>query len=280
MRDRVSTEVHKILDAGVIEPATSEWASAVVLVPKKDCSLRFCVDYRRLNTKTLGEAYPLPRMDDCIDSLGDARIFTTLDCNSRYWQIPVATAYRDNTTFTTYLGMFRYFRMPFGLKNAPATFQRTLDIIQSDIRWKICLVYLDDVIVFSRTEREHLSHLDTVLSLLHSAGVSLKLKKCSFFQRLVQYLGHVITPGNLQVAEAISAAFKDATFPRTLKQVHSFLGACNVYRRFAKTFSKIAKLLTDMTRKDADPDYESPTKEQIHEFVELKKRTIEPPVLA
>lgn len=111
-----------MLDVGVIEPATSEWASPVVLVPKKDGSLRFFVDYRRLNTKTLTDAYPLPRMDDCIDSLGDARIFTTLECNSSYWQIPVAASDHDKTTFTTYLGTFMYLRMPFGLKNAPATF--------------------------------------------------------------------------------------------------------------------------------------------------------------
>ena len=118
-----------MLDAGVIEPAGSEWASPVVLVPKKDGSLRFCIDYRRLNTKTAADAYPLPRMDDCLDSLGDAAIFTTLYCNSGYWQIPVAPEDGDKTTSTTHIGTFRHTRMPFGLRNAPATFQRALDII-------------------------------------------------------------------------------------------------------------------------------------------------------
>ena len=137
-------EISKILDAGVIEPATSEWASPIVLVPKKDGSLRFCVDYRRLNAKTIPDAYPLPRIDDCLDSLGDAEIFTTLDCNAGYWQVPEALEDREKTTFTAYLGTFRYIRMPFGLRNALATFQRALDIILSGVRWQSCLIYIDD----------------------------------------------------------------------------------------------------------------------------------------
>ena len=131
LRKRIDEEIQKMLHAGVIEPATSEWASPVVLVSKKDGSLRFCVDYRRLKARTLTDAYPLPRMDDCIESLGDAVVFTTLDCNSGYWQLPVAPEDQDKTTFTTQCGTFRYTRMPFGLKNAPSTFPRALDIILS-----------------------------------------------------------------------------------------------------------------------------------------------------
>ena len=113
MRDKAAAEIRKMLDAGVIEPATSEWASPIVLVPKKDGSLRFCVDYRRLTAKTVADAYPLPRIDDCLDSLGDAQIITTLDCNAGYWQVPVAPEDRNKTTFTAYLGTYRYTRMPF-----------------------------------------------------------------------------------------------------------------------------------------------------------------------
>ena len=279
-REMVREQVDAMLRAGVIEPATSEWASPVVLVPKKDNSLRFCVDYRSLNGKTIADTYPLPRMDDCIDSLGDAAIFTTLDCNSGYWQIPIAEEDRDKTTFTSFLGTFRYLRMPFGLKNAPATFQRALDIILSGVRWQICLVYLDDVIVFSRGMKEHIAHLDQVLTLLRAAGVSLKLKKCQFFQSRVDYLGHVISPGKLSMATESSAAFAECKFPRTLTQVRSFLGACNVYRRFVKDFSKIAKPLTDMTRKDAKPDYANPTEAQLTAFETLKARLVSPPILS
>ena len=126
----------------VIEPATCEWASPIVLVPKPDGSLRFCVDYRRLNAITVPDTYPLPRMDECIDSLGDAVVFTTLDCNSGYWQIPVHPEDRDKTTFTSHYGIYRFLRLPFGLRNAPATFQRAIDIILSGVKWKTCVVYL------------------------------------------------------------------------------------------------------------------------------------------
>ena len=280
MREMVAKEVKKLLNAGVIEPVSTEWASPVVLVPKKDGSLRFCVHYRRLNAKTVADSYPLPRMDDCIDSLGDTAVFTTLDCNSGYWQIPVAPEDRDKTTFTTHMGTFRHLRMPFGLKGAPATFQHALDIILSGVRWQICIVYLDDVIVFSRTHEEHADHLDTFLSLLRTAGISLKLKKCSFFRPKVHYLGHVISPGKLSVADTAADAFKTFTFPRTLMQVRSFLGACNVYRRFVKGFAKIARPLTDMTRKDAEPDFDNPTEAQLQAFEDLKSKMIAPPILA
>ena len=212
-----------MLEAGVIEPATSEWASPVVLVPKKDGSLRFCIDYRRLNAKTVADAYPLPRMDDCLDSLGDAGIFSTFDCNSGYWQIPVAPEDRDKKTFISHMGTFRHVPMPFGLRNAPATFQRVLDIILSGVRWQPCLIHLDDFIIFSKNEKEHVAHVDEFLTLLQSASVSLKLKKCEFFKPKVDYLGHVITPGKLAVATENTKAFEHAAFPRNATQVRLFL---------------------------------------------------------
>ena len=148
--------------AKVIEPAQSEWASPVVMVTKKDGSPRFCVDYRKLNANTIRDAYPIPRMDDCIDSLGGASIFTTLDCNSGYWQIPIMPEDRDKTAFVSHAGAWQFLRMPFGLTNAPATFQRALDILLSGVKWQFCLVYLDDVIIFSKSEEEHLLHVDQV----------------------------------------------------------------------------------------------------------------------
>jgi len=279
LRAKAATEIRKMLDAGVIEPATSEWASPIVLVPKKDATMRFCVDYRRLNAKTVGDAYPLPRIDDCLDSLGDASIFSTLDCNAGYWQVPVAPEDQDKTTFTSYMGTFRYVRMPFGLRNAPATFQRALDIILSRVRWQTCLIYLDDVIVFSHTVAEHLRHVDEVLTLLRAAGVTLKLSKCRFFQPKVDYLGHVITPGKLHVATANTQAFESAKFPRSLTQLRSFLGAANVYRRFVKDYAKIARPLNSMLSKDAEPDWDDPSPDQIEAFDTLKARLVAPPIL-
>ena len=170
------------------------------------------------------------------------------------------------------MGTFRHLRMLF-------TFQRALDIILFGVRGQICFVYLHDVIVFSRTYGEHARHLDTILSLLWSSGISLKLKKRSFFQPKVHYLGHVISPGKLSVADMVADAFKTFTFPRTLTQVRLFLGACNVYR-FVKGFAKIARPLTDMTRKDSDPDIYNPMAAKLQAFENLKKCMIAPPILA
>jgi len=150
-RDMIRDEVNRILEAKVFRPSTSEWESPVVVVPKRDGSPRFCVDYRRLNAVTKKDSYPIPRMEDCIDSLGDASVFSTLDCNARYWQIPMSPDDIEKTAFTCHMGTYEYLKMAFGLTNALATFQRALDIIPSGMTWHTCLVYLDDVIVFSDT---------------------------------------------------------------------------------------------------------------------------------
>jgi len=136
---------------GVIEPSTGEWASPVVTVPKPDGSVHFCIEYRKLNLMTVKDAYPIPRMDECIDSLGDARVFSTLDCNAGYWQIPVAEEDNHLTVFTRHSGAWQCVRLPFGLWNARATFQRAMDMILAGVKWQICFVCLDDVIVFSRS---------------------------------------------------------------------------------------------------------------------------------
>ena len=146
---------------------------------------------------TVRDAYPIPRMDECIDSLGDAVIFSTLDCNSGYWQIPMAEEERDKTAFISHYDLYRWLRMPFGLKNAPGTFQRAADVILASVKWQFALVYLDDIIIYSKSIEEHYDHLQTVLGLVHKAGISLKIHKCQFFTETVDYLGHTVSPGKL-----------------------------------------------------------------------------------
>ena len=279
-REKEKTEIDRMLRAGVIEPATAEWACPVVFVPKKDGTMRFCVDYRRLNAVTVRDSYPLPRMDECIDSLGDATVFTTLDCNSGYWQVEVAEEDRDKTTFASHCGLYRFIRMPFGLKNAPATFQRAVDIILSRVKWETALVYLDDVIIYSRTVSDHLKHVREVLRLLRDAGVSLKISKCAFFDTSVTYLGHVIRPGRLEVERRNVVSIERAQPPRNQTELRSFLGMCNVYRRFVKGFAKIAAPLNRKTGKDQPFEFEVLTDEEYEAFEELKKRLISPPILA
>lgn len=276
----VKTEVDKMLKKGVIEPATTPWASPVVLAPKKDGTYRFCVDYRRLNNITVRDSYPLPRMDDCIDSLGDAKYMSTLDCNSGYWQIPLKPSHRDRTTFVCHEGTFRFKRMPFGLTNGPATFQRALDIVLAGYKWQTCLVYLDDIIIFSKDAESHLRHVEQILSALHKANVTIKLGKCAFFTQKVRYLGHIIEPGKLSIDETVTKALKEAEQPRNKQELRSFLGLCNVYRRFVPGYTNISAPLNKLLKADSPDTIADLDEDQETAFRRLIDAVTSPPVLA
>ena len=214
--------------------ATSPHWHPVVLVPKPYGTMGFCVDYGRLNEVTVRDVYPLPRMDDCIDFLEDPKVFYTLNCNAGYWKIPVAEDIRDKTIFVCHEGAYRYMRLPFGLSNAPATFQPTIDVILAGLKWKHCPVYVDDIIVFSQTPGEHVKHLREVFTALATAGVSLKAKKLHLFQEDVEYLGHIAGRGELKVQDKNVRGFRESSPPRCKKDLRNFLGIRNVYRRFFK----------------------------------------------
>ena len=279
-REEERKQVDKMLSQGVIEPYTAEWASPVVLVPKKDGTLRFCIDYRKLNAITIRDSYPIPRMDECIDSLGEATVFTTLDCNSGYWQIPLSEEEKDKTTFTSDMGLYRFLRIPFGLKNAPATFQRAVNIILSRVKWQYALVYIDDVIIYSNSIEKHFEHVHHVLSLLRQAGITLRLQKYNFFTESVDYLGHTIHPGRLQVARNNLKALREPKAPTNQTEIRSFLGMCNVYRRFIPNFARIANPLNRKLHNGQPVSFEILTDEEYDAFEELKGKLISPPILA
>ncbi len=278
-RELVQFEIDKQLEAGVIEPSMSEWAAPVLFVPKKDGKLRFCIDYRKLNSMTVKDSYPIPRMDECIDTLGEARVFSTLDAYSGYWQMNVAKKDRPKTAFVCHSGTFQCKRMPFGLTNAPATFQRALDLILTKYKWQTCLVYLDDVIIFSTSVEEHIRHVDEVLSCLSSAGVTLKISKCHFFTTTVEYLGHIIKPGQLEIDQANTKSLREALPPSTRTQLRSFLGLVNVYRRFIPNFSTVAGPLNELLKKDAPTTFELVENQQ-QAFQTLIDAVLSPAVLA
>ena len=247
-RDAVRRELEEMQEQGVIEPASSEWAAPIVVVRKKDNSIRLCVDYRRLNTVSCVDAYPMPRIDDLIDLIGQARYISTLDLTKGYWQVPVAEADRAKTGFTSPFGLFVFRRMPFGLQGAPATFQRMMDHFLEGMR-EFTGAYLDDLIVFSRSWTEHLQHVNTVLNRLRAAGLTAKPKKCQFGMAECVYLGHVVGGGKVQVEESKVDAIRGIATPQTKKEVRAFLGLTGYYRKFIPNYASTATPLTDLTRK-------------------------------
>lgn len=185
-REILDQEIGKLLDQGIIEKSSSPWSSQLVLVQKKDKSWRVCVDYRRLNAKTIKDAYPIPRIDDNLDALAGSVWFSSLDLNMAYHQVPMSNEDKEKTAFATPRGgLYQYNVMPFGLCNAPATFQRIIERTLSGLQWNVAVLYLDDIIVYGKSFDEHLENLKKVLDRLDGANLRLKAKKCSFFKKEV-----------------------------------------------------------------------------------------------
>jgi len=279
-REKIREQVDKMTQLDVIEPSSSEWASPIVLVPKPSGSSRFCIYCCQLNERTVRVAYPLPRMDDCLDSLGEANFFFTLDCNAGYWHIPIALEDRHLTTFIWHSGTFQCKRLPFGLCIAPATFQRAIDMLLARVKWQYVLVYLDDMIVFSHDAETHLSHLDEVFTLQGNAGVTLKAKKCHLFSNKVDYLGHVVRPGRISVNERNLKAIRKAQFPKTQTELRCFLGMCNVYRRFTDSFAKYAKPLNRLASTTLPKRLAPSTQKEQDAFDKLREMLCNPSLLA
>ena len=248
-RETIRTIVKDMTDMGVVRPSRSPWGASVVLVPKKDGTTRFCVDYRRLNGVTLKDVYPLPRIDATLDQLGGCKFFTAMDLTSGYWQVDMKDEDAAKTAFITPDGLYEFTAMPFGLCNAPATFQRLMDQVLGNMRYEFALVYLDDVMVHSKTFEEHLEHLDAVLACLTEATLACKLKKCSFAQESTVYLGHVVSGDGIEPEPAKLEAVKEIAPPTSVREIRMFLGFVGYYRRFINNFSAVAKPLNDLLRK-------------------------------
>ena len=276
-REEMHRLLNDMLERDVIQPSASPWASPVVLVRKKDGSLRFCIDYRRLNAVTRKDAYPLPRIDDTLETLAGSHWFTTSDLLSGYWQVEMAKEDREKTAFCTQEGLFEFKVMPFGLCNAPATFQRLMDLILAGVQWSTCLVYIDDIVIPGRTSEEHMGNLRVVLQKLREAGLRLKLSKCSFFQRQVGYLGHIVSREGVATDPAKTEKVAAWPCPTSVTEVQQFLGLASYYRRFIRNFAEIAKPLHRLTEKAQGFQW---TNQCDDAFRELKQRLTSAPILA
>ncbi|XP_028437739.1 uncharacterized protein LOC114558153 [Perca flavescens] len=239
-------EIQLMLSLGIIETSRSEWCHPVVLVPKKDGSIRFCIDFRYLNSVSQFDSYPTPRIDELLERLGKAKYLTTLDLCKGYWQVPLTERSRELTAFRTPLGLFQFTVLPFGLHGAPATFQRLMDQVLCDFTG-FASAYLDDIVIYSNTWKEHLEHLQAVLDCLHSAGLTINPSKCVFAAAETAYLGHIIGNGVIRPQVNKIQAIESCPLPQTKKPLRSFLGMAGFYHRFIPQFSTRAALLTDLT---------------------------------
>ena len=273
----IERQVRELKDQGLISEGKGAWSSPVVLVKKKDGSWRFCVDYRRLNEVTAKDAYPLPRIDESLDSLGHSKYFSTLDLTSGYWQVELKEDAKEKTAFTTRNGLYQWEVLPFGLTSAPSTFERLMETALRGLHWKTALIYLDDIIVFAPDMSTHLTRLEEVFERLRAANLKLKPEKCKLFARRVKYLGHVVSDEGVEVDEDKIVAIRDWPTPRCKRDVQAFLGTCGYYRRFISKYSEISRPLSQAAARDHTFVWDDECQEA---FEVLKDRLTSTPVLS
>ena len=270
-------EIHKMLERGVIEASNSPWSSPIVLVTKKDGSIRFCVDYRVLNSLTVKDAYPIPRVDECLDALSGSKWYSSMDLNSGFWQVGLRPEDREKSAFATSLGLFQFTVMPFGLANSPSTFERLMEDVLRGLQWTELLLYMDDIISPSKSIEEGLNRLRNIFERLLEANLKLKPSKCAFFQKQARFLGHIVSENGVATDPEKISAVTDWPIPKTAKQVKSFLGLCSYYRRFVRDFAKIARPLHMISDKKAKFVWNDECQEA---FEQLKKALTSSDILA
>ena len=269
--------VDKMLEEGQIEHSVSAWSAPTVLVTKKDGTMRFCVDYRRLNNSTKKDAFPLPRIDDSLNSLSGQSWFSTLDLASGYWQVRLLEDAKPKTAFATHSGLFQFAVMPFGLCNAPATFERLMSQVMRGLHWKRCLVYIDDILVFGNDFESALHSLELVLIRVAEYGLQLKSTKCNLFRSSVPFLGHIVGRAGLECDPNKVSAVANWIPPSTIKVVREFLGFTGYYRRFVPDYSTVAQTLVRLLGKDCKFKWTDACQDA---FMALRALLIKAPVLA
>ena len=276
-RETVKKMLDDMLQQDVIEASSGPWSSPIVLARKKDGTLRFCVDFRRINDVTKKEVHPLPRIDETLDMLGGAKWFSTLDLASGYWQVEMEPEHKEKTAFSTPFGTYQFKVMPFGLCNAPSTFQKLMEMVLAGLHWTTCLVYLDDIVIFSTTVEQHLSRLRDVLARLKKAGLKLKPSKCHILKKCVHYLGHIVSADGVKVDDDKIKCIVEWPTPVNLEELRRFLGIASYYRKFIKGFAHIAAPLHALTEKLKPWEWTGLCDEA---FAQLKTKLSSPPILS
>ena len=282
--DEVREHLKLMLDAGVIPPNNSPWCNAVVLVRKKDGSLRFCIDFRKLNSLTVKDSHPLPHICETLESLARAAHYSTFDMNSGFWQVPMNEESKQYTAFTLgSMGLYECESMPFGLCNAPSTFQRLMQNCLGKLNLTYCLIYLDDVIVFSDMPEEHLWRMRVVFDRLREHGLKLKPSKCEVFKSKINYLAHHVSQKGILPSKKNLESIAQCPTPDMYTKVKSFVGLVGHYRRFIKGFAKIAAPLYDLTsgdNKDKKSEHVDLSPEAHEAFDRLKAACLQAPILS
>lgn len=268
--------LRKLLEANVIEPSDSEWASPSVLVRKKDGSVRWCIDMRKLNAVTVKDSFPLPLIEECVDSLDGCAYFSTLDMASGYYQLEVGEVDRHKTAFVTKYGLYQFRRMPFGLCNAPATFSRAVSLVLRGLSWSRVIAFLDDILVLGKTFEEHVGNLSEVLERFVNYGMKLKPKKCKLLKNSVLFLGKVVSKSGVEVNPANIDRILEWPIPSSKKEVEAFIGLVNYHREHIIGFAGIAEPLYKLKKKTLFKWGE----EHTHSFEKLKQAMTTTPVLA
>jgi len=260
----------------VIEPAASPWCSNVVMVRKQDGTMHLCIDYCKLNCLTVKDKFPLPKIDTCLDTLNGSEFFSTCDLQWGYCQTEIDERDRDKTAFVTWKGQWRFKVLSFGLANAPSQFARIMELVMSGLTYDVCLVYLDDTLIFSKTFDEHIDRLATVFDRLDHYALKLKPSKCSLFQHKVSFFGHVVSGSGIKCDPDKVASIATWPTPSNIAEVHTFCSLASYYRTFVCNFASIACPLHNLTKKGATfewtPDCETA-------FQELKRALTSMPIL-
>jgi hypothetical protein len=265
-KELIRSTIRKMLDLGIIRPSESEWASPVNMLSEQK-GFRFTIDYRKLNSQCRSDPYCIPRMDSLLNRLGEASFISKIDLRKGYWQIRMADDSIPKTAFICDEGKFEFVRMPFGLKTAPSIFQREMNKILKNARGLFADAYLDDIIIYSRTWKEHLEHIKFVLERLREAGLTANVEKCDFGKTTIKYLGFLITPEGVSTDPDKTDAVSQYPVPRSAKQVKQFLGLCGWYRHFIPNFSSIAEPLNRLLKKSVLFSWEE---SEQHAFSQLK----------